>query len=442
MPSTPEPEHTSPEKASNPSVDPEVSPQAEDQAGYFELLLSNLNFRRLWIGSLVSQLGDWFNTIALYSLIASLTGSPLAMGAVFLFKLLPWALVSPIAGVLVDRYNRRWVMIISDIIRAIIVLGFIFIDSRDQVSLVYILITLQVVTGAVFLPAKSASIPNITAPRELLTANAISAATWSVMLAIGAGLGGLATEFLGVDAVFLLDSLTYIVSAWFIFRTRIPQETTEIVKGNPIRSAYQETLEGWSYMWREPRIGRIALAKATWAVGGGATVFMLTLLGQEVMPDATAAGIGVLFFARGLGTGIGPIVARALFKEQRTWPTILGWCVAVSGLFYATLGWTATIWWIIAAVVMAHAASGANWVLATVLLQQRSMDRLRGRVFASEWLFVLFMESVSILFASLLLEAEMVSLQGAFLLFALLQVLCGIIWLFTVVPAEKREALP
>ncbi len=364
------------------------------------------------------------------------------MGAVFLFKLLPWALVSPLAGVLVDRYNRRWIMIISDLIRAIVVIGFIFIDSADQVPLVYVLITLQVVIGSVFLPSKSASIPNITSPRELLTANAISAASWSIMLAVGAGLGGLATEFFGEDTVFLLDSLTYLISAVFIFQAQIPQETSEVKEGNLIRSAYREITEGWSYMIKEPRIGRIALAKATWAVGGGATVYMLTLLGQEVLPAASAAGIGILFFARGLGTGIGPIIARSSFKNQAIWPTVLGVCVALSGLFYATLGWTAGIVWIIFAVVAAHAASGANWVLATVLLQQRAVDRLRGRVFASEWLFVLFTESISILAASLMLEAELLDLRGAFLFFALLQIACGIIWLFTVVPAERNEAFP
>ncbi|MFK7843917.1 MAG: MFS transporter [Rhodothermales bacterium] len=411
----------------------------EDQSGYLELISTNVNFRRLWIGTIVSQLGDWFNTIALYSLVASLTGSPLAMGAVFLFKLLPWALVSPLAGVIVDRYNRRKIMIISDLLRAVVVLGFIFIDSKEQVGLVYVLITLQVVLGAVFLPSKSASIPNITSKRELLTANALSAATWSVMLAMGAGLGGIATQYLGVNTVFLLDSLTYLVSAYFIFRTQIPQTTDTVANGNLIGSAYKEIMEGWAYMRSEPKVGRIALAKATWAVGGGATVFMLTLLGQQVMPSAQAAGIGILFFARGLGTGIGPIVSRALFKDQLKWPAVLGASIIVSGVFYATLGWTSSILWIIVAVVIAHSASGANWVLATVLLQQRAADRLRGRVFGSEWLFVLFMESVSIFCASLVLEMELFSLQHAFVFFAMLQVLCGILWLLIIVPAERKH---
>lgn len=411
--------------------------KGERASGYIELIRSNANFRRLWIGTLVSQLGDWFNTIALYSLISALTGSPLAMGGVFLFKFLPWALASPLAGVFVDRYNRRQVMIISDILRAVVVLGFLLIDDKSQVHLVFVLIALQVVLGSVFLPAKGASIPNITAPHELLTANALSAATWSVMLALGAGLGGLATEYLGTDAVFILDSLTYVVSAIFIYRTVIPQDT-DVDAGEPIfKTAYNKIAEGWAYMRRDPGVGRIALAKATWAVGGGATVYMLTLLGQEVLPNAEAAGIGALFFARGLGTGIGPIIAKALIKDQQYWPAVLGLSVVVSGLFYLAVGYVSWVLVIIMAVVFAHAASGANWVLATVLLQQRAEDRLRGRVFSTEWLLTLMTQSISILLASSLLEMEVVTLKTCFVIFSLIQIMSGFIWMLIVVPKER-----
>lgn len=412
-------------------------PKGERTSGYLELIRSNGNFRRLWMGTLVSQLGDWFNTIALYSLIDTLTGSPLAMGGVFLFKFLPWALASPLAGVFVDRYNRRYVMIISDILRAVIVLGFLLIDDKSQVHLVFVLIALQVVLGSVFLPAKSASIPNITAPHELLTANALSAATWSVMLALGAGLGGLATEYFGTDTVFVLDSLTYVVSAFFIYRTTIPQDT-EANTGQPIfRTAYNKIAEGWGYMRRDPGVGRIAFAKATWAFGGGATVYMLTLLGQEILPNAEAAGIGALFFARGLGTGIGPVIAKAVIKDQRYWPAVLGLSVTVSGIFYLMVGYTNWVYGIVIAVIFAHAASGANWVLATVLLQQRAEDRLRGRVFSTEWLLVLVTQSISILMASLLLETEALTLKSSFILFAILQIVCGFIWVAVVVPKER-----
>lgn len=411
--------------------------KSERASGYLELIRSNVNFRRLWLGTLVSQLGDWFNTIALYSLIDTLTGSPLAMGGVFLFKFLPWALASPLAGVFVDRYNRRQVMIFSDLLRAVVVLGFLLIDDRSQVYLVFVLIALQVILGSVFLPAKGASIPNITAPHELLTANALSAATWSVMLALGAGLGGLATEFLGTDTVFVLDSLTYVVSAIFIYRTAIPQDTDRSTGEPIIRTAYNKIAEGWAYMRRDLGVGRIALAKATWAVGGGATVYMLTLLGQEVLPNAEAAGIGALFFARGLGTGVGPVIAKSLIKDQRYWPAVLGLSVVVSGLFYLIVGYISWVWMIVIAVVFAHAASGANWVLATVLLQQRAVDRLRGRVFATEWLLILVTQSVSILIASALLEMEIVTLKTCFIVFALIQIVSGAIWVTVVVPKER-----
>ncbi len=263
------------------------------------------------------------------------------------------------------------------------------------------------------------------------------------MLALGAALGGLATEYLGADAVFAIDSFTYLSSAFFIYRTVIPQDTEEAETAeHPVRIAYKKIAEGWDYMRHVPNVGRIALAKATWAVGGGATVYMLTLLGEEMMPEAQAAGIGILFFARGFGTGVGPVFARALFKDQRYWPAVLGMSVAISGAFYLTLGFSTWMYGVLLAVVFAHAASGANWVLATVLLQQRAADRLRGRVFASEWLLVLFTESMSILAASVLLETGAVDLRTNFIIFAFVQVACGSVWMITIVPRERVAVHP
>ena len=97
--------------------------EVDEQTGYWALVSGNKNFRRLWGGTLVSLLGDWFNTIALYVLVTELTGSPLALGAVFITKMLPWAVAAPLAGVVVDRYNRRWLMVGADGVRAVLVLG-------------------------------------------------------------------------------------------------------------------------------------------------------------------------------------------------------------------------------------------------------------------------------------------------------------------------------
>ncbi|MEX0600131.1 MAG: MFS transporter [Rhodothermales bacterium] len=409
----------------------------DEPAGYRELVRENVHFRRLWLGNLISLLGDWFNTIALYTLVAELTGSPFALGAVFITKMLPSAVASPVAGLIVDRFNRRRLMIVSDLLRAVVVLGLLLVKDAGDVYLVYVLTTMQVVIGSVFEPAKSSSLPNITTPRELLTANTIMSATWSVMLAAGAALGGFATQWLGVEAVFIIDSMTYLVSAYFIYRTVIPQETEEAPPSGFVRAAARDIREGFRHLVTHPRIGRIALAKATWAAAGGGLVFMLTLLGEALSPQATAIGIGILFATRGLGTGVGPVLARWLFVDRTLWPTVIGSCVLISGVMYAAIGLVPWTYLVAGLVLVAHAASGANWVLATVMLQKRTVDRVRGRVFAAEWLFVMLADSVSIFVASVLLETSLFDLQRAFVVFGTLQALCGAAWLAIVVPREN-----
>ncbi len=409
--------------------------------GYLDLARTNANFRRLWGGNIVSLFGDWFNTIAIYRLIEELTGSPLALGAVFVTKMLPLALASPIAGLIVDRFNRRRVMIVSDLVRAVIVLGFLLVVDAGDVWLLYLLTALQVMVSAVFMPAKSASLPNIVEGKDLLTANALMSATWSTMLAIGAAVGGLAVEALGPQTVFVIDSATYLVSAWFIWRTVIPQDTEEVTPtATPVRDGLRTIAEGWQRLCERPSVGRIALAKAAWGLGGGAPVFLLVLLAEVLMPDRPAMGIGILYSARGLGTGLGPILARAWFPDERRWPTLLGLCIGLSGLGYVLVSQVGWLWGVVPLVVFAHAASGANWVLSTVLLQQRAEDRFRGRVFATDWLLVTLVESISVLAAALLLEYDVASLGTIILLFAGVQILTGIVWLLTVVPRERRAA--
>jgi MFS family permease len=408
-------------------------------AGYVALVRTNANFRRLWAGNVVSLFGDWFNTIALYRTVEMISGSALALGLVFIAKLLPLAIASPVAGLIVDRLDRRRVMIGADLVRAVIVLGFLFVE-QGGLALVYTLATLQIAVSAVFNPAKSASLPNIVPARELLTANALMSATWSTMLAIGAAVGGVAVEVLGPELVFVLDSATYLVSAWFIWRTVIPQDTEEAEPtATPVRDGLRKIVEGWQRLREVPSVGRIALAKAAWAIGGGAPIFMLVLLGEVLMPDQPALGIGLLFSARGLGTGIGPIVARALFVDTARWPALLGACMIGSGLSYIAVSLSGWLWAVVAFVLLAHAASGANWVLSTVLLQMRTEDRFRGRVFATDWLLVTLVESAAVLLAALLLEAEWASLRTLFFAFASVQVLTGLGWWLVIVPRERAS---
>src|SRR5215216_185206 len=190
--------------------------------GYAELLRNNHNFRRLWVGRIVSQTGDWFNSVALFTLLLSLTGSGEAIGYILILKLLPTFFVGPLAGVVADRFNRKTIMIVTDILRGLFVLGFLLVRSPEQVWIVYAIAAVEVVLSTFFEPAESAAVPTIVSPGELLSANALSGASWSVTLAFGAALGGLVTGAFGRDTAFVIDALSFFVSAAYISTVRVP----------------------------------------------------------------------------------------------------------------------------------------------------------------------------------------------------------------------------
>ena len=219
----------------------------------------------------------------------------------------------------------------------------------------------------------------------------------------------------------------------------IPQERDEAPKNVSVfRAAGRQIIDGWGYLREHPPVMRMTWAKATWAFGGGALMLFLALLGDTLFPSAQTTGIGVLFAARGLGTGIGPVVARSLFPDESRWPRILGACVVATGVGYAILSFVGWVLLIVVLVIFAHAASGANWVLSTTLLQKRSEDRFRGRVFATDWFFVTIIQSGSIILGALLLEAGL-ALRTVILLFAVVQILSGLWWIVVVAPAEREE---
>lgn len=416
--------------------------EARSEVGYLELLRGNVAFRRIWYGAVASDLGDWFSTIAIYLLIERLTGSPFALGLVFVTKMLPFALASPLAGLVADRVSRKWLMIAADVARAVCALGLLLVREPERVWLLYALSALQMIAAAFFIPARSAAIPNITRENELLTANALSASTWSALLAIGAALGGFVTEAIGIQGVFILDSVTYLVSAYFIYRTVIPQRTEKPESGGLVVMAVRDVVSGWGYLRSQPRVARIALTKATWSLGGGALVYMLALLGPILAPATPAIGIGWLYAVRGLGTGVGPLAARVYIPDRRMWPAMMGIGIAITGILYIGLGSVSWTWWVLIPVFLAHTTSGANWVTSTVLLQERTEDRYRGRVFATEWLLITLADTASILVASVLLERGLLDLRQGFVAFAAFQVVCGLFWLATVARREAKAGTP
>ncbi|MBZ0267946.1 MFS transporter, partial [bacterium] len=162
-------------------------------SGYRELLRSNHQYRRLWTAEVVSFLGDWFNTIALYTIVQEMSGSGRAIALVMVAKTLPAFLVVPLAGPIVDRFDRRTILIVSDVARGVLAMFLIVAHRSGSLPAVYAVVAVMVALAGVFLPARNAAIPQVTTPGELARANALSGGTWSVMLAFGAALGGWVT---------------------------------------------------------------------------------------------------------------------------------------------------------------------------------------------------------------------------------------------------------
>src|SRR4030095_9005423 len=283
-----------------------------NDAIYLSLLRTNRNFRLLYIGQAISQLGDWFNSVAVYALLLDLTGSATAVAWIMIAQYLPVALVGPAAGVVIDRVNRRKLMIAADLVRGFLILFLLLVRSREHVWLGYVIMAfpLRVAGSGFFEPARTATIPNVTSAEELMPANAVSAATWSAMLAVGASVGGLVTYLFGRDVAFVLNSLSFFASAAFIGRTRYdatPQHS-DPRHGFKAISGITDLIEGLKYVRRERHVAALMCVKAGWGLAGG-VLLLLTVFGQRVFPVGvdSAAGIGILYGARGIGAGIGPI---------------------------------------------------------------------------------------------------------------------------------------
>ncbi|MBA3256188.1 MAG: MFS transporter, partial [Pyrinomonadaceae bacterium] len=362
--------------------------EAIPPVGYIELLRKNRAFRQLWLGQIVSQMGDWFNTIAIYTIILNLTGSGRDVGLLLVARFLPSFVFGSLSGVLADRFSRRSIMIVSDLLRAVVVLGFLLVRRADQLWIAYVLTVLQLAFSTFFEPAKTAAIPSIVSDRELVAANAISAVTWSVMLTLGAAIGGLITGWLGTDVAFVLDSMTYLLSAALIASVRLPKrperEKGKLTIGRAL--GVTETIEGVRYVKHRPRVLALLLVKPAWGLGGG-ILTLLAVFGERIFPvgKSAATGIGVLFAARGIGTAVGPIVARRVAGEgKKRMLTAIGISFLIGGLGYIAFGSTPSF--IVALIVLglAHTGGSILWVFSTVMLQRDVEDGFRGRVFAAE----------------------------------------------------------
>ena len=392
------------DELSDNSVDNSVATGNVDRTvGYFELLRTNANFRWLWAGQLVSLLGDWFNIIASAILIHKITGSGLAVGVLFTIRMLASFFVAPLAGIFADRYNRKNILIYTDIIRGIILIGYLFVKDKDDIWLLYILTTLLFGVSGFFSPARSAILPDITAHNELGTANALSATSWSVMLALGAAIGGFTAGFFGVYTAFVIDGITFLVSAALLTQIKLPLQFTS-------KTSLQERsrFSALSYMTRHPDILFISLHKAAIALllSSGFMVAQVDIAKNHfVMGIDGAISLGIMYCMGGVESGIGPIVAR-FWTGDRDKPLrssiSLGYLIGAVGLAIAAPLYSFPIF-VIGGFVRS-VGGGIAWVFSTQLLLQNAPNEIRGRIFGTEFALFTLMGGVATAIVGALLD--------------------------------------
>jgi MFS family permease len=413
------------------------------EIGYWDLITSNRKFRRLWSASVISMLGEWFNTIALFLLIFKYTDSEFLLGLLFTVRMLCFALLQPISGLLADRMNRKHIMVWSNVLQMFLALGFLAVDGPEDIPWMLGLSGVMMLLHGAYVTAERAALPNIVSKEELATANALDAASWSTALCLGAMLGGIVVEYFGTDAAFIIDACTFLLGAILLVPLTIPQKFDKEISGPLLTTAFSNIRKGWTRIAEEARLLRIVFAKASWNIaGGGLAGVFLVVAGSNVDGFGVALGFGLFFFARGIGTGTGPILARKFLTDQEKWPLLIGILVMISGFFYFFVGYTLgmNVWLTIFLVMLAHSASGANWVLSTILTQMWVEDEIRGRVFSIDMLIMSLTFSLSSACAGYVLEKEVLTLQQGFQLFALVMIASGLVFTLWKPTAMKRNA--
>jgi MFS family permease len=339
-------------------------------------LLRNARFLRLWIGQGISFVGDAVSMVALVVLVVEITGSASAVGGALVARLLP-TIASPLAGVLADRVDRRIVLVASDLARAVLVLGLVF--ARDLAT-IYILVFLMGLARTVFNPTVRAAFPSVVGGGDLTRANALISGTFSVSETAGPALGGLLVATVSVDAAFVLDAVTYLISAVMLALTPLARPQRE-----EDSAGFGEDLKaGFTYLGG---------ARVPLAIVLGAFLTVLTInitipaevfLARETF-KAGNAGYGLLVGLYGGGMVLGSALMAAVGDRVRLLPFyFVG--VFASALALVGVGLSPAFVFALGALVVAGVANGTENVTTDTILQKSVPDAFLGRVFSVRFL--------------------------------------------------------
>ena len=365
--------------------------------GFVQLLQRRPNLRRLWGSTIVSLLGDWLSYVAV-SLISIQRGDgALAVGMVLVAHALPVVLLSPVAGALADRFDRRRLLIVAYLGAAILTVGMWIAASSASVWVVQVLLFARVAVSSLAMTARTSLIPSVVEPAELHLANSLLGLTWSVLFAMGVALGGVLSAVMGPADAIAIDALTFVMAALIVVRLPgFPPKPSERIP----RPGFAEILFAWRLIRPSRRLTVTLLSKAPLAVATSASWVTLTLMADLRLGTwSAAAGLGLMHAVRGVGTGVGPLLpVRWIPREaNRSSPLVFG------GIAVFLVG--SSPWLYFPALLLWGIGTGHNWVAATATIQTEVPDQALGRVTSLDFLSFSSAQIFGAISAGLLIDA-------------------------------------
>ncbi len=418
---------------------------------YVKLIQSNRDFAKLWGAQLVSLLGDWFSTIVISALIVTYTADTgyqgIAVSAFLIARLVPPLLMRPLAGVLADRFDRKRLLIGSDVLRSAAVCGLLFAaQGPEYLPLIYVFTILQFLISSIFEPARNAIMPSILYRHQLIIGNTLSSVTWSAMLAIGAICGGLVAELFGTEIALIIDALTFLLSAFLVTLVVVPEKPRSEI-GQPARVVQDKSqrtfVDGLRYLLRHPATAAALFVKSAQSITSSDTLLIIYGTQVFVLGDQGITSMAILWAAFGLGAIIGPLITNKFSDDSvRVLRRLI-----ISGFAMIVIGWL--LWGlapsleILALAVTVRAMGGSvNWTYSSVIIQQIVPDEYLGRMFSLDFAGFELMQSIGIVVIGLLIDAVgSDGIQAIVFGAALVTVLPLLIWLWVTQALEKREAL-
>jgi len=354
--------------------------------------LRQRNFALLWLGGLTSLTGDWILRVALPFHVYQLTGSALSTGLMFIANTLPGVLLGSLAGVLVDRWDRKRTMVVASLLQGLLLLLLLTARSVEWLWIVYLVAFIESVIAQFFGPAENALLPRLVTQEHLTEANSLNALNNNLALLIGPALGGALFGGLGLAGVVLLDSASFLMASVMILLIREsfdPVEnkakTTEAASATKVivaawRTLWREWLEGLQFVTTDRSISALFIAGGIAVLGEG--IFTVLLIPFVGLLHGGALVLGWLLTIRGLGGLIGGLavgVSSRFMPPWRMFPLSLGLIGLLALIMYNAL---ALMWALVILFLIGVPAMGAQ-VSSQTLFQSNVADQLRGRVFGA-----------------------------------------------------------